>query len=586
MGECVEFLSSLVVRPVRMEEKARWRELMASHHYLGFWKTAGECVLYVAELEGKWVGLLAWTSAALHVGVREDWLGWDDVARRSRLNHIANNSRFLILPGISIKNLASKVLAANTERLSADWETFYGHPIFLVETFVDPARFKGTCYLAAGWTAVGKTIGFSRIPTLSGFYREHGNPKIYFALPLVKEFRKKLSSQIYRDGNGKEFFAMDIRKLPIEGKGGLIEVLKTVSDPRQTQGRRHSNTSVLAVSTCGMLSGARSFSAIAQWSKGLSLKQRERLRCERGKLPSQSTIARVLQSTDSHEFDEKISRWLFSVTGNSSGAGIAVDGKTICGSFTKERKAVHLLSALLHQERIVIAQRRVEDKTNEITGFRPLLENIDLKGQMVTADAMHCQVDHATFIVREKKGDFFFFVKENQPSLFALIQSAIETEDFEIAGVCTLNTKGHGRLETRHMVVKEWSHSLANQHSFPFVKQICKITRTWSNLDGTNEKSESRFCITSADKERADAAHCLRSAVDHWSIENSSHYVRDETFDEDRSRIRKGHAPQVMATIRNLSIGVIRLAGGNNVAEAVRYFQWGGKSRVLRAIGV
>ena len=585
MGESTGFLSMLVVRPVRMDEKARWRELMANHHYLGFSKTAGESVLYVAELEGRWVGLLAWTSAALHVGVREDWIGWDDVARRSRLNHVANNSRFLILPDISIKNLASKILSVNTERLSSDWETFYGHPIFLVETFVDPERFQGTCYRAAGWIAIGKTLGFSRIPIPTGFYREHGNPKVYFALPLIKEFREKLSSQLYRDGNGKEFFAMDIRKLPIEGKGGLIGVLKTVSDSRQTQGRRHSNTSVLAVATCGMLSGARSFSAIAQWSKGLSLKQRERLRCQRGKLPSQSTIARVLQQTEPQEFDEKISNWLFSVC-SSNGSGIAVDGKTMCGSFTKKQKAVHLLSALLHQERIVIAQRRVEDKTNEITGFCPLLISIDLKGKIVTADAMHCQVGHATFIVRDKQGDFFFFVKDNQPSLLALIESALENPGYEITGECTLNTKGHGRVESRHMVVKEWCRQLANQHCFPFIKQICKIKRTWANLDGTNETSESRFCITSADKQKADAAHCLRSAVDHWTIENSSHYVRDETFDEDRSRIRKGNAPQVMATIRNLSIGVIRLAGGNNVAEADRYFQWGGKSRALRALGV
>ena len=163
---------------------------------------------------------------------------------------------------------------------------------------------------------------------------------------------------------------------------------------------------------------------------------------------------------------------------------------------------------------------------------------------------------------------------------------AAPNPDYEIAGECTLATKGHGRVESRHMLVKEWIPTLANQHAFPFIKQICRIKRTWTDLDGTNERSEFRFCITSATKEKADAAHCLRAAVDHWSIENSSHYVRDETFDEDRSRIRKGHAPQVMATIRNLSIGVIRLAGRNNIAEAVRYFQWGGKNKVLRALGV
>lgn len=106
----------------------------------------------------------------------------------------------------------------------------------------------------------------------------------------------------------------------------------------------------------------------------------------------------------------------------------------------------------------------------------------------------------------------------------------------------------------------------------------------WTNTEGREPKSETRHLITSASHLKAD--ELLRAAIDHWAIENSSHYVRDETFGEDRSRIRKGNAPQVMATLRNLSIGVIRISGGNNIAEGIRFFSWGNKAKALRAIGV
>lgn len=574
-------LSSLIVRPVRMEEKAKWRLWMNKHHYLGFSKTAGESILYVATLGERWVALLSWAAAALHVGVRESWIGWDQVARRERLKLVVNNTRFLVLPGIVIKNLASKTLALNVRRLSSDWEKFYGHPIVLAETFVDP-RFSGTCYRAAGWIAVGKTLGFARMPGAKGFYQEHASPKIYFARPLMKDFRERLASPYYQHSTGG-YFAMDVSKLPLEGQGGLMEVLKTMSDGRSRQGRRHSNTSVLALSTCAMLSGSLGFTAIHQWGKGLTKKQRERLRCRRGVLPSLSTIVRVLQRTNPEEFDEKIGNWLLKVNGHFKGSGLAVDGKTIRGSYAKEQKPIHLLSALLQQEKLVIAQRNVEEKTNEITGFPLLLKNVDLKDIVVTADAMHCQVGHAIFIVKEKGGDYFFFVKDNQPTLYALVRQTLQNTEREIVGEATMSQKGHGRIDAHHVVVKEWTYDLAKQHSFPFIQQICKVTRTSSDLDGTNEKSETRYCVTSA---TVNAAECLQSAVGHWAIENSSHYVRDETFREDRSRIRTGNAPQVMATLRNLSIGVIRLAGGENIAEALRDFAWAGKNKVLRAIGV
>gem|GEM_PF-5719151 len=176
---------------------------MNEHHYLGFSGVGGRSIFYVATLCGQWVALLCWSSAALHVGVREDWLGWDGAVRQKRLPFIANNSRFLILPDVAIKNLASKVLSLNLARLNADWQTFHGSSIWLAETFVDPSRFLGTCYLAANWQVVGKTRGFSRVPAGKGFYRHNNQPKMYLAYPLVKNFKERLSDLHFKI-NAKE----------------------------------------------------------------------------------------------------------------------------------------------------------------------------------------------------------------------------------------------------------------------------------------------------------------------------------------------------------------------------------------------
>ena len=123
-------LQSVVVRPISMSERPRWKDLMASHHYVGFEKLSGHSILYVATLGDEWLALLSWSSAALHVGCREEWIGWNRPIKDLRLRFIANNSRFLILPGVSIKNLASKVLSTNVARLSSDWNAFHGYSIW------------------------------------------------------------------------------------------------------------------------------------------------------------------------------------------------------------------------------------------------------------------------------------------------------------------------------------------------------------------------------------------------------------------------------------------------------------------------
>ena len=160
-----DLLAGVEVRLVSTFERERWKHLMISHHYLGFQRAFGEQVFYVATINGEWIGLVGWASAALKLQSRDCWIGWDAIAKKRRLNLIANNMRFLVLPGWQVANLASRILALNLKRLSSDWQAIYGHPILVVETFVDAERFRGSCYRATGFRDIGLTRGFSRSRT-------------------------------------------------------------------------------------------------------------------------------------------------------------------------------------------------------------------------------------------------------------------------------------------------------------------------------------------------------------------------------------------------------------------------------------
>jgi hypothetical protein len=182
-------LDELVVRPIEREERLGWRVYMERYHYLGFRPLVGEHLLYAAYLDTEPVALLGWASAAFRVPVRERYLGWDDPTRRRHLHLVANNVRFLVLPWVRVRHLASKVLAANLRRLSRDWQSVWKHPVHLAETFVDTARFRGTCYRAANWTYLGQSAGRGK---RGHHYLEHGISKAVFVYELHRRTRRLL----------------------------------------------------------------------------------------------------------------------------------------------------------------------------------------------------------------------------------------------------------------------------------------------------------------------------------------------------------------------------------------------------------
>ena len=424
-------LRQVVVRPLEPRELAPWQEAMVRFHYLKSARIVGEVMRYVAEVEGRWLALLGWGTAALKSRHRKAFVGWDEKTKYQRLHLVANNVRFLILPWVRAPHLASRVLSRNLRRLSADWQERYDHPILLAETFVDLERFRGTCYRAANWLYLGETRGMGR---KGDGFEAHGRKKGLFVYPLHRRAREILSApfpapEILRR-QPMPAPAVDVNELPIEGRGGLIEILSDIVDPRSRRGIRHPIASILALAVMATLSGMRSYEAIAEWVSDVPKDLLRRLRCWCHRAPSEPTFRRVLQSVDADEVDAKVCGWLAKLAERKA---ISLDGKTLRGSGDGDGPACHLLAAITHGTGVVVSQEEVDGKSNEITAAKPLLEDLDLEGVTVTADAMHTQTDLARFLVEEKGADYVFIAKGNQPTLREDIES-LEWDSFFPSG--------------------------------------------------------------------------------------------------------------------------------------------------------
>jgi hypothetical protein len=414
-----ELVRHVEVRLVEPTERSLWNRLMKRHHYLGFQSLVGQSLRYVAAHHGQWLALLGWSSAALKCKTRDQWIGWTEALKLERLPLVANNSRFLILPGVHIPNLASRILALNLKRLSGDWHKAYGHPIYLAETFVDPRFYRGTCYRAAGWLYLGTTRGFANH---HGTYIHHGSPKSVFVHALRPDAAKRLADPYVQTELKPKVRSM---KLSDSDADSLQKALLTIPDCRMARGIRHNKLAILSIAICAVLCGAKSFEAMAAWGQACTQKMRKRLRCRKNpntgqyEAPSEPAIRRFLQRVDPQAVDNAVSGWVQSAMGQ--GLVASVDGKTLRGARTQTGQ-VKLLSVFLADQGAVLAQQEIPATTNEIPVIKELLAPLHLEGGIVTADALHTQRATASFLVEEKKADYVFTVKDNQPSLLEAIE--------------------------------------------------------------------------------------------------------------------------------------------------------------------
>lgn len=408
------------VRLICASERSQWDALMRAHHYLGFTAMVGRSLRYVAEVDGRWLALLGWASPALKCASRDRWIGWSPTLQWQRLELIANNSRFLILPGVSVKNLASRILGLNLARLSADWRAAHGHGLLLAETFIDPGRFAGTCYRAANWIELGYTRGFAKS---NQTYIEHGTVKRIWVFRLHRQAQRILSQALpHPQLPGLEIKTMTITEADA---AALFLRLDQMEDPRARRGRRHTQRSLLAIILCAVISGAQGSNAISEWVNRLTPLMLRRLRCRRAAdgsydRPSEPTIRRLLAAVNIEQLERQLGDWL--QTQAVSDEPVALDGKTLRGSHHQGR-ARQLVAAFGHHSNVVMNQVEVADKASEIKAVKPLLEALPLAGRVVTADALHTQVETARYLVEDKKAHYLFTVKDNQPTLKADIAS-------------------------------------------------------------------------------------------------------------------------------------------------------------------
>ena len=415
-----EVLKRVTVRLVLEHERGEFDRLLDEEHYVKESRLTGESLRYVVELDGHWVAVAAFSAASLHLKARERWIGWSPRQRARRLSMVVNNSRFLVLPERErYPNLASRSLGLCLRRLSQDWQERWGHPVWVVETFVDESRFRGTCYRACGFEAVGPTAGFARASR--DFYTHHGEPKQLFLRELEPGARKRLRQSRWPEAwAGYEANLAGPCPFQAPSLQRLLDRLRELPDARRGHGLQHPQRFVLGCAAVAVVMGACGYQAFENTCKKFTQRQLRALGARPGeedpllRAPSDSTFQRAFTRIEADRCASIIGSWLLEQE-ISVLARLAVDGKVLRGSGRTDGKPLQLLSAVTHQLRLTLGQVPIQEKSNEIPALIPLLKKLSLPPQtLITADAMHCQQESSRFITQELGGDYLFGLKGNQ----------------------------------------------------------------------------------------------------------------------------------------------------------------------------
>jgi predicted transposase YbfD/YdcC len=376
--------------------------------------------------------------------------------------------------------------------------------------------------------------------------------------------------------------------------GNLLECFAAVPDPRDPRGIRHSLPCVLALCLAAVLCGNTAIQDVTAWVHAAPQEVLAAAGARRNVLgartaPHPDTVVRVFTALGAQGLADCAGAYLarrahsgpavFPLARPGWLPAIAVDGKAVRGAAGPDGLIPYLLAAVTHGGGVVLAEHLIGPKTNEVPGFAPLLRELNgyypLAGHVITADAGHTVKAHARFICEELLAHFVFTVKQNTPALWA------ELDALDWASVPVQHAteeKGHGRRERRTIQAMNAPAHITNR--FPHARQVALIeryvTRTVRVRKGKRwakkqvKTAVAVFIITSLDAREAAPVHLAGYVRGHWTIENKVHYVRDVTYREDSSRVRTGPRPRIMATLRNLAIGLIRQAGYTKIAATIR----------------
>lgn len=452
-------LADVTVRLINTEEERRRHDqLLEQEHYLRNATAVGQVLRYVAEYLGKWVAVLTFCSASLHIKPRDRFLNWSARQVSERRHLIAQNSRFLVLASTGRwPNLASRVLKLIDGRLAQDWNKNFGRPVLLVETFVDPQRFRGTCYQAAGWLALGKTQGFERCG--QDFYLDTKHPKELWVHPLGQKALEQLRApELAPQLSGSARPLPPPLPVSTAQMDALWHYVKQhLKDPRSRRGVRHPLASMVCIATLAVAAGCQGPHAIAEFAKSLNHGQRRRLRCRptpgarrQFDVPCERTFYRLLEIIPPDELLRTYSEWMAKIDPEPLRV-LHMDGKVLKNADPapprlkedsalaeaalavdtpqelqkpKAEKALTLVNFQTPMQKL-IDQIAVPQDTNEEAAVAAHLPKINLCGVLLIGDAAHTTKANCKQITQAQGGDYLFFLKGNQPNALAKAQQLL-----------------------------------------------------------------------------------------------------------------------------------------------------------------
>ena len=379
--------------------------------------------------------------------------------------------------------------------------------------------------------------------------------------------------------------------MPQTKSGYLLEILAQVPDPRKAKGKRHPLPAILALAVLAIMCGYRSYSTIAEWGRTYSSTLVKALGFTHAKTPCAATLHNLFKRLDITQLEALLTQWTTQTLQNVAQAtdrlALAIDGKQLNGSAKQNATVSHLLSVVSHELGVTIAQKAVDSKTNEIPISTEILSAFDIKGMIVTTDALLTQRDFCKKVCA-LDGDYVVPVALNHKQLHQDIAClfappmAINTNQSTVNPLQQMHTeldqtldtyqtveKGHQRIEIRRLTA---STALNDYIQWPGVNQVFEYSYERIDLSTGQVKQKTQYGITSLTPNQATAADLLALRRGHWAIENKSHWGRDVVLGEDASQVRRGGIPQVMSALRNTALAVLRFAGHQHLSKAMRYF--------------
>lgn len=412
------------------EDMARCDQAIIEHHYLHNVTLVGEHLRYAFIYQGRWLAVATWSAAAFHLKDRDQFIGWsaEQCGRRRAL--LANNSRLLVMPDCHYPNLISRFMKLMLGQLSQDWQERWGHPLALVETFVDPRYYTGTAYKVSGWCHLGKTAGWKR--DADDFYEKNDAPKQIWVRELVKKACVKLRAPQLPVGWAEVEQAARVRctaKVP-EIRSLMESLLKEVPEFRRAQALAYPLAGLVCLMVMAAAQGVvRGPEDLADYADTLSegqlraLRFRADRRTREIRCPKKTTFTRVLHEVDDDLIERVLLRWQDQILGPRQDRIVIFDGKKV------RHAGVEIVNAVDGQGRF-LGSVVTDSKSNEIPAARQLLSGQDLVGKILVADAMHTQNETGQKILFEGGGDYLLTVKGNQSTLETTLAKLFEKQGF------------------------------------------------------------------------------------------------------------------------------------------------------------